>query len=126
MRVVLDTEVVIRGLLFPGSERSTLEALQNGQIDVLFSQEILEEYLTVLQKILPLEKRKRPMAHQVRTWWEKQTTLIQPAQYSMAGQHPGRDKFIACALSGNAEYVVTVDPEMLGLGNVGSVQFLEP
>jgi len=39
---------------------------------------------------------------------------------------PKDDKFIACALAGRAEVVITVDEDILALGSLMNVQMMTP
>lgn len=50
MRVVLDTNVTLSGLLWNGTPRRVLEAGRNGQIEIFCSAELVEELEDVLQR----------------------------------------------------------------------------
>jgi putative PIN family toxin of toxin-antitoxin system len=39
---------------------------------------------------------------------------------------PKDDKFVACALAGNAQAIITLDEDLLVLGSVGVAQILTP
>jgi predicted nucleic acid-binding protein len=36
------------------------------------------------------------------------------------------DKFVACAVAGEAEYLITVDQDLLALGSVGDLMIVRP
>jgi predicted nucleic acid-binding protein len=39
---------------------------------------------------------------------------------------PKDDKFVACALAGDVEYLVTVDQDLLVLGSLAAIQIMTP
>ena len=49
MRVVLDTNVIVSGLNFPGNERLVLELALRGRFELCLSPFILEEVAGVLE-----------------------------------------------------------------------------
>ena len=50
MRVVLDTNVIVSGLNFPGNERLVLELALRGRFELCLSSFILEEVSGVLER----------------------------------------------------------------------------
>ena len=107
MRVVLDTNVLVSGLLKPdGNERRVLRlGLSAKRITVLLSPAIMREYEAVLPrprlKLTPLEVSQTLSAIQaVAQWVEPDFTV-----------HVTRDepdnRFLECAVAGHASYIVT-------------------
>ena len=47
MKIVLDTNVFVSGVFFQGSSYQILKAWRNGKVQLVISQEILEEYQRV-------------------------------------------------------------------------------
>ena len=47
MRVILDTNIFVSGIFFSGPPARILEAWRDGKIQIVVSEEILEEYRTV-------------------------------------------------------------------------------
>ncbi len=39
---------------------------------------------------------------------------------------PKNDKFVACAIAGAADFLITVDRDLLDLRTVGNVQVIQP
>ena len=60
MRVVLDTNVIVSGLNFPGNERLVLELARRGRFDLCLSPFILEEVAGVLAHKFGWDEPDRP------------------------------------------------------------------
>jgi putative PIN family toxin of toxin-antitoxin system len=130
MRVVLDTNVFVSGVFFTGPPYEILRAWQRQRLDIVVSPPILEEYRRVGKKlsdqfpgvdlapILELVAARAIIVEAVE--------LAEPVC-----DDPDDDKFIACAISGRAQYIVSGDRHLLkqsgyeGLKIVTPRQFLD-
>ena len=52
MRIVIDTNIVVSGIFFGGLPRKILEAVADGKIQAIASNEILEEYEKVFEAMV--------------------------------------------------------------------------
>ena len=107
MRVVLDTNVVVSGLLKPaGNERRVLRlALAGRGITTLISSPIITEYEAVLSrprfKLQPPEITRTLQAlRAVADWIEPNVTVTIVKDES-------DNRFLECAVAGHADYIVT-------------------
>ena len=126
IRLVLDTNVLV-SIALPGSRLHPLmECWQKGESRLLISLAIFEEYLRVLtypkfrlsaEEIrLLLEREVRPYAELVRV-----TSRIHEV-----ASDPSDDKFLACAVDGRADWLVTGDRHLLGLREFRRVRIGTP
>ena len=107
MRVVLDTNVIVSGLNFPGNERLVLELALRGRFELYLSPFILEEAAGVLGlKFDWAEER----SSEALIALANVATVIEPAQLPevIAGDHPD-NRVLECAAAAEAEYLVTGD-----------------
>ncbi len=129
VRVVVDTSVLLRYLIKPGSAiRELLDSWWlNGQVRMVTAPELVAE----LQDVLA-----RPSIQSFVQPADGQALL---AAVSLLADHmpelgpipvftrdPKDDKFIACAIAGSAGYVVTTDEDLLVVGEVEGVHIVTP
>ena len=129
IRVVVDTSVLIRYLIKPSAAiRALIEvAWLSDRVQMVTAPELLAELEAVLNRdsiqayIRPDEGQALLDAIHLKA--EILPSLGQVPAYT---RDPKDDKFVACALAGNADYVVTVDKDLLVLRALGDVQMVTP
>jgi uncharacterized protein len=108
IRAVIDTNVVVSGLLSPAdNEALILLAIHQGLVHACFSEEILEEYAAVLARTkfgFPPDE-----ITAVLTMFRRQGELFVPASSAATSSDPGDTKFLQCAAAPGADYIVTGD-----------------
>ena len=107
MRVVLDTNVIVSALNFPGNERLVLELALRGRFELCLSRFILEEVAGVLTRKFDWDGERTA---QVLQGIEKAATVIDPARLPelIEGGHAD-NRILECAVAANADYLVTGD-----------------
>jgi putative PIN family toxin of toxin-antitoxin system len=108
MKVVLDTNVLVSAAFRDrGPERVVLFVAENPGIEWIVSEAILSEYLEVLSR------PKFGLASAVLLRWERMlasvTTCIDVSASVLLRRDPADAKFLACALTAGAEFLVTGD-----------------
>ncbi len=127
MRVVLDTNVVVSYLLTQGKTLSQIiDHWEQGSFVVLISPAMMAELKDVLQR-----PRLRPyMSADPQALLEvmEQDAEHVPGELVLTGicRDPKDDIFIACAVEGRADVLVSGDDDLLVLDNYQSVQMLSP
>ena len=125
MRVVLDTNVLMSGLLFGGVPGRVVEAWRRGRIEVVLTATVLTEYERVAET---LSKRYPEVA----------INAILQILASLAIRvddrdlpepvcaDPDDDKFLACALSGHARLVVSGDKALVATSGYRGIKVVNP
>ena len=125
MRIVLNTNVFVSGVFFSGPPYQILKAWRNGKVQLVISQEILEEYQRVgetlayqfpgvdLGPILELVTVKAELTQAPR--------LPEPVC-----DDPDDDKFLACALASNSEVIISGDKHLLKVSGYCGINILRP
>jgi putative PIN family toxin of toxin-antitoxin system len=130
LRAVLDTNVVVSGLILSqGVPFEILEAWRRQAFVWVTSEAILAELVRVLQR--PKFRDVYGIADSAR---ERLAALIQasalivPGHYAVSGvsADPDDDKFLACALEAQADCVVTGDKHLLSLHPYQGLALLRP
>ena len=132
IRIVLDTNLLV-SIALPGSRlQPLLETWRGRKCRLLVSSEIFAEYLRVLtypKFRLSSEDVKRFLEQDVRPYME--LVAVHTAVHVIQAD-PSDNKFLACALDGHADVVVSGDHHLLdlkqfrGIPIVTARQFLNP
>ena len=107
LRVVLDTNVLMVSFLPHHKYFWLYEALENAQFTLILSNEILEEYY---EKIA--ERYNTALADMLTFALPnlKNAVKISPTyRFLLIKSDPDDDKFVDCAVTGNADFIVTQD-----------------
>lgn len=122
MRVVLDTNVVLSGILWGGLPGKIIEAWKLGKFQVVVTHEIFAEYQTILKRFAG---RHEIDVDDVMQSIAEKALWCAPMKLSEAVcSDPDDDKFIAAAIGGNAKYVVSGDKALLTVGSYGGVEIV--
>ena len=116
-RVVIDTNVLVSALLFGGVPGQLIAQWKEYHIQPLSSKEIMEEYLRVLaypKFCLTEEEIEYLLSQEIVPYFEVITVKSgQPFVF----EDPSDDKFIWCALAGDAEAIISSDRHLLRLNS---------
>ena len=107
MRVVLDTNVIVSGLNFPGNERLVLELALRGRFELYLSSFILEEVAGVLGRKFGWTEDRSSQA--IRALGDA-ATVIEPMRFPgvIKGDHAD-NRILDCVVVASADYLVTGD-----------------
>ena len=129
IRAVIDTSVLIRYLIKPSAAIKELIEVRwlDDEVQMVTAPELIEELEGVLRRetIRALVQPKEGQAL-VDAIYEKAEILSSLGMVPPYTRDPKDDRFVACALAGGAEYVVTVDMDILTLKAVGDVRMVTP
>ncbi|MCY3911724.1 MAG: putative toxin-antitoxin system toxin component, PIN family [Chloroflexi bacterium] len=123
MRVVLDTNVIVSGLNFPGNERLLLDLALRGRIELYLSPFILDEVFGVLaRKFGWADDDVQQALRRLR----QAATVIHPPRFTdvIEGDHAD-NRVLECAVAVSADYLVTGDRRhLLPIGEHRGVRIL--
>lgn len=111
-RIVLDTNVLVSGLLFGGVPGEIVTLWQAGKVRPLCSKEIIEEYLRVLaypKFRLAESEIDLLLSREILPYFD--VVEVKPGK-AMVAADPADDKFIWCAVQGRAKAVVSSDEHL--------------
>lgn len=130
MRVVLDTSVIVSGLLSPHKPPAKVIAhWQQGSIQLVYSIEIFAEFQDVLSRQW-LIRRLAHVPNRIPDFLASVVILgeIVSGELDVSGQvrDPNDEMFLVCAALGSADYLISGDKDLLTLGSFGSTQIVSP
>jgi putative PIN family toxin of toxin-antitoxin system len=122
MRIVLDTNVLISGIFWKGIPYKILKLWVNGQIEIVATNKIINEYFEVLKRI----DKSGEIAKKWRELILKNVIIVKDKGNIRISRDPDDDIFISCALSANANYIVSGDNDLLTLKEIEGIKIISP
>lgn len=126
MRVVLDTNIFVSILIRPGQTFRALLAIVDRQATVLYSTESLTELVAVLRRPKFSPFTDADQIGELTKWIIGTGELVTVDRRVAQSRDAADDKFLSLAVSGNANYLITGDRDLLVLGRVGSTEIVSP
>lgn len=125
MKIVLDTNVLISAVFFGGLPFQILQAWQEGNVELVTSSEIMDEYLRV-GEILAKDHPGIDIAPLIELVIQNSTIFNAPSLSAPVCEDPDDDKFLACALAGGCDVIVSGDNHLLKLSGFQEIEILKP
>ena len=130
MRVILDTSVIVNSLLSPhGTPAQLIAHWLAGKFTLLYSQPMLAELEDVLNRVW-LKERLAHVPNRIPDFLQAVTILGEQVHgyINVAGtvRDPFDEMFLACAALGQADYLVTVDKDLLTVATYHQTVILTP
>jgi putative PIN family toxin of toxin-antitoxin system len=125
MKVILDTNVFVSGVFFSGPPFEILSAWRKGQVQLVISPEILEEYYRVGERLA--ERFPGVDLEPILALLTVKAQLIpSPTLSESVCDDPAADKFLACAISSGAKVVVSGDRHLLKASGYSGITVIRP
>lgn len=130
MRAVLDTSVVVAALTTPNprsASRVVLAAAAAGAVELVITDELEAEYLRAVEypSVIRYAAKVDRQAFVAAVVAVAERVAAEEAPGAVPSD-PGDDKVLAAAIAGRAEYVVSLDRDLLRLGKVRGVRVVTP
>lgn len=128
MRVVLDTSVLVSFLLTRGRVISAIiEQWETGRLEVIVSPQLIAELRRVAEDER-LATRLWPGALEVLLRALTGNAEVVAGELELPGvtEDPDDDMVVACAVEGNAAYIITRDQHLLRMGAYGDIVVVSP
>lgn len=129
MKITVDTNVLISATFWYGSSNEIIEKVENKEIELLLSKEIIEEFANVLdyeeiqQKIKDKNLEMKKTVEKIVSI----STIIEPKQkFDVVKDDTKDNKIIECAVEGNVDYIISQDNHLLKLKEFKEIKILSP
>ena len=113
-KAIVDTNILISALGWKGNPRKVFEKIINGEVELVISDDIFRELSRVLDypKFIFTEEQK----DRFKSLILEISTFVEPIEkINAVKEDPEDNKIIECAVSCNADYIVTGDRHLLNL-----------
>ena len=123
-RVVLDTNVIVSGLLV-GRSTEIIRRWKSGDFEIVLSPAIIQEYEAVLNR--PKFRLPDWVIQEFLNFIRKGAVWATPNEPTESfTRDPSDEKFLAAAAAGQAEWLVSGDKDLLDIEKVGDVSIISP
>lgn len=116
IRVVIDTNIFVSSFFNPnGNPKRVIDLWKNRKITLCVTEEILEEYVEVLAR---LGFSNEPELEELLRLFKKKNNIIYIAstpKFNLIKDDPSDNKFIECAVTAQAQYIISGDKHLLNL-----------
>lgn len=124
IKVVLDTNVLISSL-WGRKPRKVIEMWDKGGILVIVSQQVLDEYFDVLNRFELTEEDIEDITILFSN--PRKTLVIKPkSRINRIKKDPADNRFLECAIEGDADFIISGDKHLLELGNFENSKIVTP
>lgn len=125
MKVIVDTNVLVSGIFFSGPPLQILKAWRDGKLHLVISTEILTEYQRVT--LLLGEKYPQIDLHALLDLITVNSTIVEaPPLLAPVSNDPDDDMFIACAIAGQVQIIVSGDKHLLDVDGFQDIRIVKP
>ena len=107
MRIVLDTNCLIQSISPRSRYYAVWESLVDGKNTMCVTNEIITEYLEILQRLTDYDTAETIIKTIVNSRFVE--FIIPFYRFELITQDPDDNKFVDCAIAANARYIVTND-----------------
>lgn len=128
MRVVIDTNVLIAGLLWHGSPHALLTQVRSGALGLVSSPALLVELADVLSrtKFDAVLTRTNTSCERLLAEVRQLTQVFDPPLAQPVCRDPDDDKVLALALAARVELIVSGDRDLLVLQQFEGMPIVDP
>lgn len=124
MKIVLDTNVIVSGIFWTGVPFKILNYWIQDRFQLLITEDILKEYESTLLRISK-EKNEQLVSSWLILIAENSHIIRIKRKYKLS-KDPDDDKFIECAVAGNASFIVSGDAHLLDIGMIMDIPIITP
>lgn len=129
VRIVVDTNVYVSGLLWTGLPHDLLSAAETGQLTLVTTPAIIEEGREVLARP-KFAAWMRTLTTSVDELMESFLGIVQiiqePKVVRVVRSDPDDDKFIACAVAARVRWLISGDTHLLSMRRYKSIRIVTP
>lgn len=126
IKVVIDTNVYISGTFWTGKPKRVINMAKRGEFDVITSQGLLEELKDVLTREDKDFKLSEQEADKIIENIRGYAQIMKPAQKVTVCRDTKDNMVIECAIEGEADYILSGDPDLKVLGEYRKIQIVSP
>ncbi len=124
-KIVIDTNILVASL-FGDTSRKIIDLWLSGKIQLCISEPITGEYMEILRRFTFKDKE---MISRIKVALERKDNacfIQRPEEKEWIHEDPEDNKFIACALALNADYVISTDSHLLKEPDWDGIRVIRP
>ncbi len=124
IKVVIDTSVLISSF-WGGEARKVIDLWKSGRIVLCLTKEIIDEYTAVLKHLGVGKEELKDLYNLIISSYNILYS-VRSSKLHAVSHDPGDDKFIECAFVSNAEYIISIDKDLLNITDYFETRVVTP
>ncbi len=124
-RIVVDTNVFISSF-FGGKPKKIIDMWKDGQFTLCLSASIIEEYVLVLDRFLGKYDNEIDELLKIFSSGYNSIFVKNPKKLNIVKDDPDDNKFIECAVSLKAKYIISGDVHLKSIKSYLDIKILSP
>lgn len=127
MKVIFDANVVLSGAGWRAESHGCLVKLARRQIIAFASVWMIEELLEAAGAMQRQGAFKKHSPWPILTWYQEAVRIVTPTPLGKQRSRDAKDDpYLACALSAQADYIVSFDEDLLALEKPFGIEIIRP
>ncbi len=125
MNIVLDTNIFVSSF-FGGKPKEIIDLWKEGEVTLCLSRAIIDEYINVLRRMNLGDEQE---LIELITYFKKGINCLftaNPPKLNIVERDPDDNKFIECAVSAEAKYIITGDKDLLDIKSYFEIIIISP
>jgi uncharacterized protein len=125
MKVILDTNVLVSGIFFKGPPYRIFQIWKKGQLDIVISYEILEEYRRIIQDV-SIQFPHIDISNLFEMITLKAHFTLSLALHPHICDDADDDKFFSAALASKTSIIISGDKHLLDKSGFSGINVMKP
>ena len=129
MKVVLDTNILVSGTFWTGDSFKILKKIDNKEIELILSQELIEEYNEVIysDEIIEKAKNKDLTLNSIVQKIISNAIIVEPKKnFDIIKEDSDDNRILECAVEWHVDYIITQDNHLLKLKEFNKIKIVTP
>jgi len=123
-KVVVDTNVFVSAALLKGTSSIVMEKWKEGKFVLLFSTDIFDEYFEIIAR--PRFNQEERDIRELAGLLIDKGVVVEPQKHlDIVKEDPDDNKFLECAIEGEADFIVSGDRHLLSLQEYEGIKILK-
>lgn len=129
MKIAVDTNILISASFWHGNSDRILNKVENKEIELVLSKDIIEEFSRVLEYEEIQDKIKNKNLELKRTIEKivSISTIVEPRQnFEIIKEDQSDNRILECAFEGKVDFIISQDNHLLNLNEFMGIKILTP
>lgn len=129
MKITVDTNILVSATFWSGDSFKIIERVENKEIELILSKEIIKEYSEVLQYKEIQDKIKNKnleMKYPLEKIQSMAKMIEKTRSIDIIKEDSTDNKFLECAVAGQAAYIISKDKHLLKLKEFENIKIILP
>ena len=124
MKIVIDTNVLISGIFFGGFPQKVIDAVMQERCSAYATADMVAEYREIVAEMI--ERKQGHLRRDLLLPLLIRLHIIEGSTQVNICRDPDDNKFIECAISANASYIVSGDKDLLDIVECNGINIVTP